>query len=181
MRLMTITVLVFSISGQILHAESPPWTRDSQRRAEEKIAQRLDGIRVSAGLTALHRAQPSKIEVQLVCTAAVTGKEPNWGELVTYLTEDLSFESPILKRAALGEVVPTPGNGFSSVPLIDKEWPRYSVVVYLDSASGIGHPRYRIGVARRLSRVSELVDPLTAEDSNGWKQQVAPSCKGASH
>jgi hypothetical protein len=107
----------------------------------------------------------------------LTGKEPSWGELETYITDDLSSVSPVLKAEALGKPIARPENGRSSVPLSDREFSRYSVVVELDASSVPSAPRYRVGIARRLSRWNELIDPVFAEDHGGWKREVALPCK----
>jgi len=143
------------------------------------VSQAFDRVRSSAGLPALRRIAPSKAEAQLVCTAALTGKEPSWGELETYITDDLSSVSLVLKAEALGKPIARPENGRSSVPFLDREFPRYSVVVELDTSSGPSAPRYRVGITRRLSRWNELIDPTFAEDRDGWKKEVDVQCKTA--
>jgi len=109
----------------------------------------------------------------------LTGKEPSRGELQTYVTGDLGSVSSVLESEALGKPIARPENGRSSVPLSDREFSRYSVVVELDASSVPSAPRYRVGITRRLSRWNELIDPVFAEDRDGWKKAVALPCKTA--
>jgi hypothetical protein len=151
----------------------PAQTPQRQTSAEKIVVETFVRMRHSAGLPALKVVQPSKAEVQLVCTAAATGKFAEYGELIIYVTEDPGLESPELKRLATNKFGPTSENGFT-----DKEWPRFSVVVFLDSSSD-GRLRYRVGINRRVSRFGEVIDRFFAEDYSAWKNEISPACKAA--
>lgn len=152
----------------------PAQTPLRQSSEEKKVVDTFVRIRASAGLPALKVVRPSKAEVQLVCTAAASGRLAEYGELAIYVTEVPSLESPELKRLATNKFGPPDENGFST----DKEWPRFSVVVFLDSRSD-GRPKYRVGINRRVSRFGEMTDRFFADDYGAWKNEVAPACKAA--
>jgi len=139
-------------------------------------------MRTTAKLPELRRVTASAVEVQLVCTAARTGKEvfdPRFGGLETYVTVDLAAETEPLRTVALG--TPWRADGGPRYSLYFKDWPRYSVVVQLDRDSKPDHPIYVVGVARRPSAVAEFFAPITydnpIEDSRDWKKQVGPACR----
>jgi hypothetical protein len=149
----------------------------------DTAAKKFDAIRAEAKLPALHRAEPSVRESELVCTTALTGRrlgDPWLSGLDTYTTQDLSAETPVLKGAALGTTVC--GSG---VPSCDKKWPRYSVIVEENKNSTPMNPSYTVGIARRPSASLELFAPLFLDvpfkGMNDWKKQVAPECSKQDH
>jgi len=110
------------------------------------------------------------MDVQLVCTAALTGRkvgDPIFGGLATYLTNDPSEDTEVLKNITLG--------------LPQKKYPRYSVVVERNANSAPGNPSYTVGVARRPSASQEFFAPLFFDvpfkGMNEWKKEVAPECR----
>jgi hypothetical protein len=118
----------------------------------------------------MKRVNPSMMELELVCTAALTGQkvwDPIFAGLVTYVRDDLSAESEPLKKVTL--------------ELAAMIWPRYSVIVELSANSKPEHPEYTVGVARRPSVALEFFAPLFFDEPfkgmNEWKKQVAPDCK----
>ena len=144
----------------------------SKRAAEDTVASKIEMIRASAKRPALKRVNPSVRELELVCTAALTGRmvgDPVMGGLETYATDDLSAETEPLKELTLGQAYPA------------KKWPRYSVIVELSANSKPEHPEYTVGVARRPSAALEFFAPLFFDvpfkGMNKWKEQVAPDCK----
>jgi hypothetical protein len=174
-------VLLLAASA-MAQSTNPAWTLASQRRAEDQIAKRVDGARRSANLPPLKRVKASVSEVELVCTAALTGNEvhdPLLGNLHTYVTADLTADTEYIKLVALG-TSGTPDGSPRWHVYSDKAWPRFSVVVLLDSTSKPELPMYRVGIARRPSGFSEAVAPMTgdnpAKDGKDWKKQVAPAC-----
>jgi hypothetical protein len=176
--------LVVLIGAQTAVPTYLQWTAKSQREAEDKVAQKVDAIRFSAGLHKLKRVEPSAIELELICTAAATGNEvrdPRWGGLDTYSTTDLAAETETLKTLALGTALDKEGGSRREV-YSDKDWPRYSLVVELDRTSRPDRPVFRVGVARRMSAFSEFVAPMTYDrpihDSNDSKERVDPACRG---
>jgi hypothetical protein len=150
---------------------------------ETQIIKKVESIRHAAGLLPLKYVPASKVEVQLTCTAALSGKEvydPRWSGFETYTSDDLSAEAKALKLTALG--ITTYSDNDSRQIYSDKSWPRYSVVVFEDLNSKPGKIIYRIGISRRFSSLDEFLAPITydnpVKDSNDWKQQVIPACNG---
>jgi len=160
----------FVAAAGILSAQTP-----TPGAAEAKIVRAIQGARARAGLPPLKEVTASRAELELVCTAALTGREPSYGELITYATDDLAYDSPEWESIALGKPIARPENGRSAVLLVDREWPRFSVVVLTDKS---GKGRFRVGLARRTSRLGEVMDRFFAEDYGGWKKQVDPACRG---
>ena len=160
----------------------PAWTTTSQERAESQIAKLIDETRSAAGLPPLKRTKASESELELVCTAASTGKEvhdPMLSNLHTYVTDDLNTTNEYMMTVALG--TSGPANGIARWRVYsDKTWPRFSVVVLLDSTTKADHPIYRVGLARRPSAFNEWIAPLTSDnpvkDASDWKKQVSPPC-----
>jgi hypothetical protein len=158
-----------------LHAQSPQqgaaeWSPKSKRAAEDAIANTIDHIRASASRPALQRASPSRMDVQLVCTAALTGEkvgDPIFAGLETYVTNNPSAETEALKKITLG--------------LPKKRYPRYSVIVERNANTTPENPTYTVGVARRPSALMEFFAPLFFDvpfkGMNGWKKQVAQQCR----
>jgi hypothetical protein len=111
------------------------------RIAEDRVAQTLDAMRKEERLPRLKRQQPSREEVQLVCTAAVTGSavhDPKFGTLDVYSTDDLSERPENLKVIAFGTSY-DPQSATRYQVYSDKDWGRYAVVVY-SSRSTSGRP-----------------------------------------
>ena len=163
-------------------SSQPVWTMASKQQAEAQIGKRIDETRRGANLPPLKRIKASESEVELVCTAALTGSEvhdPMLSNLHTYVTDDLNIGNEYLTLVALG-TSGTPDSGKRWRVYSDKSWPRFSVVVLLDSTSNTDHPVYRVGLARRPSAFDEHIAPLTgdnpAKDGSDWKKQVAPPC-----
>jgi hypothetical protein len=167
---LAIVALTFSVYAQVTQPNASEWSAKSKRAAEEAVAKKLDEIRASAKRPPLERASPSVREVELVCTAALTGGtvgDPIWGGLETYVTNDILAETEILKRAALG--------------LPKKQWPRYSVIVERNPNSTLEKPAYTVGIARRPNALMEFFAPLFFDvpfkGMNDWKKRVAPECR----
>jgi hypothetical protein len=172
--LMSLVLAVTTISAysQTTQPSTSEWSAKSKRAAEDAVADRIEMMRAAAKRPALKRVNPSVSELELVCTAAFTGKrlfDPVMGGLETYTTNDLSAETEPLKELTLGRFYPA------------KKWPRYSVIVELSANSKPGHPEYTVGVARRPSAASEFFAPLFFDvpfkGIDKWKEQVAPDCK----
>jgi hypothetical protein len=170
------------LAGQSVPVSSQ-WTAGSRRRAEDQVATKLESMRTSAKLPKLKRAQPSVAEVQLVCTAALTGKktyDPGSGALETYVTSDLSAETEWLKVVAFGTSKDAVSESRYKV-YSDKDWGRYSVMVELNRNSTPDRPVYTVGVARRPSALMEILGRISfdnpREDSIDWKTQVDPACR----
>jgi hypothetical protein len=174
---------VFLLTSATLAQSAPPvWTIASQQQAEAQITKSIDETRRVAGLAPLKRIKASESEVELVCTAALTGNEvhnPLLGNLHTYVTDDLNSNNEYKTLVALG-TSGAPNGGTRWRVYSDKNWPRFSVLVLLDSTSKAGHPIYRVGLARRPSAFTELIASLTGDnpvkDGSDWKKQVAPPC-----
>jgi hypothetical protein len=166
---LAIVALTLSVYAQTAQPNSSEWSSKSKREAEETVAKKLDEIRASNKRPPLERLHPSVMEVELVCTAAVTGTNPGdpiWGGLRTYVTNDVSAETEELKRSTLG------------IP--KSQMPRYSVIVERNPSSTPENPAYTVGVARRPSAAMEFFAPLFFDvpfkGMNDWKKEVAPEC-----
>jgi hypothetical protein len=167
---LAIAALTFSVYAQVTQPNASGWSPKSKQAAEDAVAKKLDEIRASANRPPLERVSPLVREVELVCTAALTGEkegDPIWGGLYTYVTNDLSAETEALKKSTLG--------------LPRKQWPRYSVIVERNPNSTLENPAYTVGVARRPSALMELFAPLFFDvpfkGLNDWKKKVAPECR----
>jgi hypothetical protein len=188
--LRSVVLAVLTISG---YAQTPresgiDWSSKSRRAAEDTVASKIDAIRTSAKLPPLKRVNPSIEELELVCTAALTGRkvgDPIFADLQTYVTNDLSAETEPLKVVSLGTEACRGQSCSESKPrrpvYSRQKWPRYSVVVELSANSKPEHPEYTVGVARRPSAALEFFAPLFFDvpfkGINKWKEQVAPDCK----
>jgi hypothetical protein len=166
---LAIMALVFSVYAQGTQPNASGWSFKSRRAAEDAVANKLDEIRATAKRPPLERVSPSVREVELVCTAALTGRkvyDPILGGLETYVTNDISAETEVLKRTTL---------------LPREQWPRYSVIVERNPNSTPENPTYTIGVARRPSASTEFFGPLFFDvpfkGINSWKKEVAPECR----
>ncbi len=167
---LAIVALTFSAHAQVTQPNASKWSPKSKRAAEKAVAKKLDEIRAAANRPPLERVSPSVREVELVCTAALTGGkegDPIWGGLETYVTNDLSAETDALNKSTLG--------------LPKKQWPRYSVIVERNPKSTPENPAYTVGVARRPSALMEFFAPLFFDvpfkGMNDWKKKVAPECR----
>jgi hypothetical protein len=167
-----LTVLTISAQAQTTQPSASAWSARSKREAEDAVASRIEMMRAGATRPALKRVSPALRELELVCTAALTGRaagDPVMGGLKSYTTDDLSAETEGLKELTVGQFYPA------------KKWPRYSVIVELSANSKPEHPEYTVGVARRPSAASEFFAPLFFDvpfkGMNKWKDQVAPPCK----
>jgi hypothetical protein len=170
LRLVLLAVLMISACGQTTQPSKSDWSAKSKRAAEDAVASKVEMIRTSARRPPLKRVNPSMMDLELVCTAALTGRkvgDPIFAGLETYSTDDLSAVIEPLKQVTLD--------------LPAKKWPRYSVIVELSANSKPEHPEYTVGVARRPSAVLEFFAPLFFDvpfkGMNEWKKQVAPDCK----
>src|SRR5215475_10829315 len=142
-------LLTVFVCSQVSQPSANEWPSKAKRMAEDAVAQKIDDIRASAKRPPLERVSPSRMDVQLVCTAALTGRkvgDPIFGGLATYLTNDPSEDTEVLKNITLG--------------LPQKKYPRYSVVVERNANSAPGNPSYTVGVARRPSASQEFFAPL---------------------
>jgi hypothetical protein len=172
--LRSVVLAILTISGyaQITQPSASEWSAKAKRAAEDAVASRIEMMRAVAKRPALTRVNPSMRELELVCTAALTGRtigDPVMSGLETYATDDLSAETEPLKQLALGQLYPA------------KKWPRYSVIVELSANSKPEHPLYTVGVARRPSAALEFFAPLFFDvpfkGMNEWEKLVAPDCK----
>jgi len=172
--LRSVVLAVLTISGyaQTTQPSGTVWSSKSNRAAEDAVATKIEMMRASAKHPALKRVNPSVRELELVCTAAFTGRkvgDPLMGGLRTYTTDDLSAETDPLKEMTLERLYPA------------KKWPRYSVIVALSANSKPEHPEYTVGIARRPNAALEFFAPLFLDvpfkGMNEWKKQVAPDCK----
>lgn len=149
------------------------------RAAQDRVAQAIDLMREKENLAKLKRQQPSKEEVQLVCTAAAGASvhEPN-GTLQVYRTDDLSGLPEALKVIAFGTSY-DPRTDRRYRVYSDKSWPSYDVVVY-SYVSANGNRSFTVGVSRH-SRMNDLFGWMAFDhpisDSTDWKKQIAPECR----
>jgi hypothetical protein len=172
LRLVVLAVLTISAYPQTTLPGATEWSAKSKKAAEDAVAGTIEMMRVAAQRPALKRVNPSIRELELVCTAAVTGHragDPIIGGLTTYETDDLSVETDALKEMIIGKFYP------------EKKWPRYSVIVERKANSGPEKPVYAVGVVRRPSGALEFFAPLFFDvpfkGMNDWKKQVAPECR----
>ncbi len=172
LRLVVLAVLTISAYAQTTQPSASESSAKLKRAAEDVVASKIVLMRATAKRPALKRVNPSVRELELVCTAALTGRkvgDPIFAGLETYVTDDLSAETEPLKELTLGRFYPA------------KKWPRYSVIVELSANSKPEHPEYTVGVARRPSAALEFFAPLFFDapfkGMNDWKKQVAPDCK----
>jgi len=170
----SVVLAALTISGyaQTTQPSASGWSAKSKKAAEDALASKIEMMLAAAKRPALTRVNPSMRELELVCTAALTGRtvgDPVMGGLETYATDDLSVETEPLKELTLGRSYPA------------KKWPRYSVIVELSANSKPEHPEYTVGVARRPSAALEFFAPLFFDvpfkGMNEWKKQVASDCK----
>lgn len=164
---MAMTVSVYGQANQLGGNQQPS---KSKRAAEDIVAGKVDEIRASAKRPPLKRVNPSEREEELVCTAALAGKKIGdavLGGLETYMTNDLSAESEVLKKSVLG--------------FPEKDWPRYSVIVEGNAISTPENSTFTVGVARRPSATKEFFAPLFFDvpfkGMNKWKKDIAPECR----
>jgi hypothetical protein len=188
LRSVVLAVLTISAYAQTTQPSVSEWSAKSKRAAEDAVANKIDALRASAKLPPLKRVNPSKEELELVCTAAFTGRkvgDPIFADLQTYVTNDLSAETEPLKVVAFGTEACRGHSCSEDNPrrpvYSKKKWPRYSVIVELRANSKPEHPEYTVGVARRPSAALEFFAPLFFDEPfkgiNKWKEQVAPDCK----
>jgi len=100
-----LLAMTVSLHAQSLQQRADDWSSKSRREAEDTVANKINAVRASANLRPLKRATPALREVELVCTAAVTGRkegDPIFSGLGTYVTADLSAENEAIKVVALG-------------------------------------------------------------------------------
>ena len=171
LRSVVLAVLTISAYAQTTQPSASEWSAKS-RAAEDAVASRIEMMRAAAKRPPLKRVNPSMRELELVCTAALTGRmvgDSIMGGLETYATDDLSAETAPFEELTLGRDYPV------------KKWPRYSVIVELSANSTPEHPKYTVGVARRPSAASEFFAPVFFDvpfkGMNKWKKQVVPDCK----
>lgn len=185
-RVQAATFLFLAASALLLFAQAQPVIAQSSTarlpRAEEEVAQQIALRRRAAHLRPLKRVSATLSELQLVCTAALTGKnvkDTTDGNLFTYVTRDLSAETRILHLIALGMSGGSAGHPPYRV-YSDQQSGRFSVIVMLDVSSTPETMLYRVGLARRPSRMVEFISPLTRDnpikDSKDWKEEVTPAC-----
>ncbi|MBZ5491618.1 MAG: hypothetical protein LAO76_11870 [Acidobacteriia bacterium] len=172
------TLILVCIMAMSLLAQTGEWPLKSKRAAENVVANQVDALRRSEGLPLLHRVAPTLKQVQLVCTAAVTGKTIRVDEFQTYVTRDLSAITEQLKLVSTGISIYSDGSHVRVYS--DKDWPRYSVAVQIVPNSPADHPAYAVAIERRNSSLTETLTPMTfdrpLENSRGWKKQIAPQC-----
>jgi hypothetical protein len=142
LRSVVLALLTISVYAQTNQPSASGWSAKSKRTAEDAVASRIVKMRVVAKRPALKRVNPSMRELQLVCTAALTGQkvgDPVFGGLETYPTDDPSAETEPLKEMTLGRFYPA------------KKWPRYSVIVELGA-----HSKPSISSTSSASRVGQV-------------------------
>jgi hypothetical protein len=133
-----LTVLVITCIGAKTGSGSSQEAITLKRKAEDQVAKQFDAIRASAKLPELARITPTIEQVQLVCSAAISGKEvrePMFGGLTTYVTADPTISDERLRNVAVslyGQQL--------------KHGTRYSIAVLLDRSSTADHPMYMVGV-----------------------------------
>jgi len=185
-----LLAMTVSLHAQSLQQRADDWSSKSRREAEDTVANKINAVRASANLRPLKRATPALREVELVCTAAVTGRkegDPIFSGLGTYVTADLSAENEAIKVVALGSEAcrgkpPSCSEGNPRrLSYSDRKWPRYSVIVERNPSSTPENPVYTVGVARRPSALQEFFAPLEFDvpfkGMNKWKKEVAPECR----
>jgi hypothetical protein len=182
--------LAICVSAQMA-ASGNEWSSKQRNTAADRVAKQVDAIRTSAKLPPLRRVNPSAEEVELVCTAALTGRkvnDPAFGDLLTYVTRDLSAETEPLKRVALGtaacESPKQCRDGETRYRAYPDKWRRYSVIVERSASSTPDDLVYTVGIARRPSAQLEFFAPLGFDNpfqANDWKKQVAPECRTRTH
>jgi hypothetical protein len=172
LRLFVLTGLALSAYAQTTQQADNEWSGKAKRAAEDAVAGKIDDMRAFAKRPALKRVTPSVREVQLVCTAALTGRavgDPLMGGLVTYTTNDLLSETEGLKEMTVGRFYPK------------KDWPRYSVMVERNASKTPGDPAFTIGIARRKGAIREFFAPVFGDvpfkGMGDWKKHVAPGCQ----
>ena len=190
LELFALLALTPSLHAQSVQHGPADWPPKSKQEAEDAIAKKIDAIRISAKLPPLERASPALREVEMVCTAAVTGRkvgDPIFSGLLTYVTADLAAETEAVKVVALGTEAcrggPPSCSGGNPRRLFypTKKWPRYSVIIELNPSSTPENPVYTVGVARRVSAVQEFFAPLFFDvpfkGLNDWEKEVTPECR----
>lgn len=108
LRSVVVAALTISAYAQTTQPTSIGWSSDSKRAAEDAVATKIEMIRASANRPALKRVKPSIMELELVCSAALTGRtvgDPVMGGPGTYATDDLSAETEPLKELTLGRLI----------------------------------------------------------------------------
>src|SRR5690348_18510546 len=89
---LAIVAVTFSMYAQMTHPNASEWSPKSKRAAEDVVANTIDQVRVAAKRPRLERVSPSVREVELVCTAAITGGKDGdtiSGDLETYVTNEI--------------------------------------------------------------------------------------------
>jgi len=180
-----------SLSAQTAASSGTEWSSKLRHTAADQVAKQVDAIRASAKLPPLKRVNPSLEELELVCTAAITGRkvrDPAFADLSTYVTHDLSAETEPLKIVALGTAAcqspkqcPDGGTRYRVYP---DNWRRYSVIVERNASSTPNDLVYTVGIARRPSALLEFFAPLGFDNpfaANKWKKQVAPECRNRTY
>src|SRR5437016_2405292 len=97
--------LTMSLSTHTATSRSVKCSSKLRRTSADQVSKQVDAIRASAKLPPLTRVRPSREELELICTAALTGRkvnDPAFADLRTYVTHDLSAETETLKIVALG-------------------------------------------------------------------------------
>jgi hypothetical protein len=170
--LVGVIAMALCACAQTTQQADSEWSSESKRVAEDAVAVKINQMRSSATRPRLERVEPSEREVELVCTAALTGRrvgDPQMGGLATYATDDLLAETETLKEMTVGRFYPT------------KVWPRYSVIVERNANKTPDGRAFTIGIARRKSAIQEFFAPIFGDvpfkDMNDWKSKVAPECK----
>jgi len=175
--------LIVAIPSPAKRAEHKEQSQPALREkaVEDELAQKVDLARSTAGLPRLKRFQPSKKEIQLTCSAAVTGQkkyDPMSNLIEMYVTTDVGEQTEDFKLVALG-TAQYRGKLTRSVVYADKDWPGYSVTVFREQSSTPDHVLYRVGIARVPKLLIRMVTPLMIDhpgDTTEWKQQVVPAC-----
>jgi hypothetical protein len=185
------TGFAISLSAQTAESSGPDWSSKLRQAAADQVAKQVDAIRASAKLPPLRRVEPSLEEIELVCTAALTGREvhdPAFGNLGTYVTRDLSAETEVLRTAALGTAACQSPEQCRERDtrrrVYPDKWQRYSVIVERNVGSAPNDLVYTVGVSRRPSVLMEFFAPLGFDNpfnATEWKKQVVPECRNRAH
>jgi hypothetical protein len=104
-RSVVLAALTISAYAQTTQPSASEWSAKSKRAAEDAVASRIEMLRAAAKRPALKRVNPSMRELELVCTAALTGRTAGdtvMGGLETYAMDDLSAD-PLVPHGERGK------------------------------------------------------------------------------
>jgi hypothetical protein len=154
-----------------------------QKDHEDEVARLVDQVRSAAKLRSLKRTRPSVWDLQLTCTAALENKamfdDLELRVFKVHASQDLVNNSAFRDLLTFGSNHdPKAERHYQS--FWDKEFPNYSVIVFLDPDSSSTNSDYYVGIARHESRIQHLQGCLFTEDGcndRWWKSMVSPICE----